>query len=254
MKFVSTTLLILFITAILFGQSKDDERYRNIDEIKLVDDLERSQQKLNLSLQHKENLEDGIVQTHWIWKKQKKNKAIYFMTLSIGGEIFYREFYYRYRAEDYKQWNYEKLHISMDNFLLDRVNRMLGSEINLNYLSRLPERSVVGDDCSIAPAMTDDGMEMFELVKEKNVTELEQSLRNINPVKQVYSYLGLKLLQAKDSIQITDESTKRMTELEKSTTAVYSCSGCTLREFITVRDHLTSENVTKFMKRWKRTK
>lgn len=254
MKLIITTFLIVLTTAILFGQSNDDEPYRNIDEIKLVDDLEHSQQKLNLSLQHKEYLEDGIVQTHWIWKKQKRNKTIYFMTLSIGGKIFYWEFYYRYKAEDYKQWNYEKLHSSVDNFLLDRINRMLGNEINLNYLSRLPQRSVVGDDCSISPTMTDDGIQMFELVKEKNVTELEQSLRSINPVKQVYAYLGLKLLQATDSIQITDESSKRMTELEKSTTAVYSCSGCTQWEFIAVKDHLTSENVTRFMNRWKGTK
>ncbi|NOS94597.1 MAG: hypothetical protein HOP30_22020 [Cyclobacteriaceae bacterium] len=254
MKLIITTFLFVLTTAILFGQSNGDEPYRNIDEIKLVDELEHSQQKLNLSLQHKEYLEDGIVQTHWIWKKQKRNKTIYFMTLSIGGKIFYREFYKRSLTEDFERMSYETLHTSVDNFLLDRVNKTRQSEINVDHLSRLPKRSVFGEACFYSATLPEDGLEMMKLVKEKNVTELEQSLRSINPVKQVYAYLGLKLLQATDSIQITDESTKRMMELEKSTTAVYSCSGCTQWEFIAVKDHLTSENVTRFMNRWKRTK
>ncbi len=254
MKRIVITFLIAFTTVILFGQSKDNERYRSIDEIKLVSDLEQSQQKLRLSLQHKEYLEAGILQTHWIWKKRKGNTIVYLLTLSIGGKIFYREFYDTHFTEDFERMSHDTLHTSVDNFLLDRVNKTLRSEINFDHLSRLPQRSVFGYACYASAEMPEDGIEMLELVKKKNVADLEHSLRSINPVIQVYSYLGLKLLQATDSIQITIESTKRMAELEKSTTTVYSCSGCTQWEFIPVKDHLSNENVAKFINRWKRTK
>jgi hypothetical protein len=256
MKRIVTTLFFLIITTVLLGQSNDVEYYSSIDNIKTVSDLERIQEKLKLSKQHVDILNFGIIQTNWIVKKWKKHSTTFLLILSFGDKIFYREVYKQYLTEDFERWYDKKLHVSIDSSLLRNLNKIknntIGSNIDFDQLTRLPNRGIFGYGCYASGTMPEDGIKMMELVKRGDKAELEKWLKSISPVKQTYSYLGLKLLQVRDSSSLTDDTIKLMQELESSSNEVYSCSGCTFWEYVPIKNQLATDNVNWFIERNKK--
>jgi hypothetical protein len=257
MKQILTILLFLITTTLLRGQSNDVEFYNSIDNIKTVSEIVRTQDKLKLSKRHVDSLNYGIVQTNWMVKKWKKKSTTYLLTLSLGNKIFYSEFYRLYPTEDFERWYNKKLHVSIDSSVLETLNKIqnrnIGSDIDFDQLTRLPDRATFGYGCSASGAMPEDGIKMLELVKRRDTTELIKWLKSISPVLQTYSYLGLKLLQARDSISLTDDTIELMQKLESSSNRVYSCSGCTFWNYLSIKDNLTADNVNWFIDRNKKT-
>ncbi|NOS92432.1 MAG: hypothetical protein HOP30_10955 [Cyclobacteriaceae bacterium] len=254
MKQTLTTFLLLFTTTTLFSQLNNTQLYSGVDNIKTVSGLTRAQGKLKLSKQHSDSLNYGVIQTNWSIKKSKKDTVIYLLTLSVADTIFYSEFYKPYLSDDFESWYYRKLHVTIDSTVFESLNKLKNGLLEFQQLTHLPNRGIFGYACYASGTMPEDGMKMLELVDKREAIELEKWLRDINPVKQVYSYLGLKLLQARDSISLTDETTQLMRELETSSKLVYSCSGCTFWDFVPIKSQLTTDNINRFIERNKKTK
>jgi hypothetical protein len=191
------------------------------------------------------------VQTNWSIGKGRKLLQTRLLTLSVNGQILYHEFYRAKLTEDFDSWAFDKVHVAVDTLLLKNLNSSINSNdivVDFGHLERHPYRSTFGYACGAAGTMPEEGERMLKLVQSKDIGTLTSWLKSINQVKQVYSYLGLKLLQATDTIQLTDDIINSMTELENSSTLVYSCSGCTVWDHVTIKSILTKENVTEFLK------
>jgi len=256
MRQTVTTIFLVLTTSVLLGQSNDIEFYNSVDKIKTVSELTRTQDKLKLAKQHADSLNYGIIQTNWIVKKWKKYSTTYLVTLSVDNKIFYSEFYRQYLTEDFDSWYDKKLHVRIDSSHLNDLNKIQnkhsGSNIDFDQLTRLPDRGTFGYGCFVSGTMPEDGIKMLELVKSHDTTELIKWLKSISPVKQTYSYLGLKLLQVRDSVALTADTMKLMQELESSSNRVYSCSGCTVWDYLPIKTHLTADNVNWFIERNKK--
>ncbi len=252
MRLTVTTLFLLLTATALLGQPNGIEFYNSVDKVKTVSQLVQAQNKLRLSKQHVDSLNYGIIQTNWIVKKWKRFAPTYFVTLSVGDKIFYSEIYRQYLTEDFERWYDKKLHVRIDSSFLKDLNKIQNknfrSNIDFDQLTRLPYRATFGYGCFASGTMPEDGIKMLELVNRRDTTELNKWLKSICPVKQTYSYLGLKLRQARDSISLTADTIKLMQELESSSNRVYSCSGCTFWNYLPIKTHLTTDHVNWFIK------
>lgn len=252
------TILLLAITATtLLSQSTETEFYQIIDKLKTTSELETYKDKFRLTKNYEEQLNLGITQTNWFAYKGRKSLQTQLLTLSVNGQIFYREFYLPKLTEDFEGWTYDKVYINFDSLELKELKPTSSTtdiSVDFGHLERHPYRSTFGYACYAAGTMPEEGQRMLKLVQDRDIGTLTSWLKSINQVKQVYSYLGLKLLQSTDSIQLTDDIIKSMTELENSSTLVYSCSGCTIWEHLPIKELLTTENVTRFIERRKKTR
>jgi len=250
------TILIFIITSTtLLSQPTETEFYQSTDNIKTTSGLEGYKDKYRLNKNYEELLNLGVVQTNWSIVKGRKLLQTRLLTLSVDGQIFYSEFYIPKISENFDSWTYDKIHTNVDSLRLTNLKSLSHADnisINFEHMERHPYRSTFGYACGAAGTMPEEGQMMLQLVKNNDTSSLAKWLESINPMKQVYSYLGLKLLQATDSIQLTDDTIKEMTELENSSTLVYSCSGCTFWEHLPVKEHLTPEKVTRFIERRKK--
>lgn len=257
MRFVIKILFFLFITTGLFGQSKTDELFSTVGQIKSLNELTSQQDKLKLFKEHSDSLNLGIVQTNWIIKKGKKESSTKLLTLSLDDKIFYHEFYQQRLNDDFESWSNKKLYVTADSSLLKRLNKSQNlkyqTDIDFNQLTRLPYRSIFGFACNEGGTMPHDGMMTKELINKSDTTELEKWLVSINPVRQAYAYVGLKRLEVRDSITLRKEILRVMNELESTCKAsVYSCSGCTFWDYLPICVQLTSDQTKSFI-HWRKT-
>lgn len=241
--------LILFLTILsirLFSQSLDTTFYRNIDKFNTTRELASYSGKFKLLKNSEENLNLGVVQTDWTISDRRKALSIRLLTLSLGGQIFYREFYRSKPNEDLDGLVFDKLYVQTDSAVLKGI-RSSSVFFDVDHVERMPYRSTFGYACSYSGLIPDEGLRMLKLVAEKDTTQLVSWLMSINPVKQAYSYLGLKLLQSIDPIELSMKTLSLMADLENSSTLIYSCSGCTIWEYVPIKDLLTREDVTGFV-------
>jgi hypothetical protein len=244
-----TSYLILLLTILstrLFSQSLDSAFYRNTDKINTTKELENYKDKFRFSKNNEENLNLGVVQTNWFIYKGRKSIHTNLLTISLDGQIFYREYYRHKLNEEYDGWSFEKLHVQVDTVILKRI-RSNNVVFDAEHVDRFPNRSTFGYACGASGSMPDEGLSMLKLVADKDTTQLTSWLVSINPVKQAYSYLGLKLLQSRDSAELSMTTLRRKTDLENSSTLIYSCSGCTDWEYMPIKAWLTAEDVTRFV-------
>ena len=170
------------------------------------------------------------------------------MTLSINSVIIYSEVY---RWDFNERWfDDEENEPPYNHQILDFRSEERFQELNLNleHLTRLPNRSTFGYACGAGAQMPEEGQQMIELVENKDTRELTNWLNSVNPVRQAYAYLGFSLLLAQGT-EIDVETTAQMNELKPSGFLIYSCSGCTLWEPIPLAELLTDENVERFIGR-----
>ncbi len=253
MKPILKILFFVFVTTGLYGQSKDNELFTTIERIKSVSELTQQQNKLKLFWQHSDSLNFGIIQTNWTIRKKKKESSTNLLTLSVGDKIFYHEFYQQHLNDDFDGWYNKKVFVSMDSSLFEGLNQVQNSkyksDIDLDQLTRLPYRATFGYACYDIGTLPHDGLKMMELVNKGETKELERWLVNINPIKQAYAYLGLKLLQSQGLILLTEDSLKIMQELETRSTLVYSCAGCLFGAYLPIKEQLTPDKVERFIQR-----
>lgn len=247
----------MFLTTGLHGQSKTDELFRTIEQIKSVSELTQQQDKLKLFKEHIDSLNLGIVQTNWTIKKGKKETSTKLLTLSLGDKIFYHELYQQRLNDNFEKWYNKKLYVSIDSILFQDLNKIqklkYKSDIDFDQLTRLPYRGIFGYACYDAGTMPHDGLKMRELVNNGETKELEKWLVSISPVRQAYAYLGLKLLQSRGQISLTEDTLKIMQDLESCSIPVYSCSGCTFWNYVPMNEQLTNDKVDSFTQRNKKT-
>jgi hypothetical protein len=244
-----TSYLILLLTILstgLFSQSLDSDFYSNTDKINTTKELEYYKDKFRLSKNRDENLNLGVVQTTWFIYKGRKSIHTNLLTLSLGGQIFYREFYRHKLNGEYDGWSFDKLHVQVDSVILKSI-KSNNIVFDIDHVDRFPDRSIFGYGCGASGSMPEEGLKMLKLVDEKDTTELVNWLMSINPVKQAYSYLGLKVLQSRDSVELTTNTLRLMTDVENSSILIYSCSGCTFWEYVPIKAWLTKEEVTGFV-------
>jgi len=245
------------ITA-LHGQANQAEYFKSIERIKNVSELIRIQGKLRLAKQHEDSLNLGIVQTNWIVRKWKRYSTTYLITLSVGDKIFYREFHRQYLTEDFENWYSKTIYVSTDSAILNKLNKLQNSKykcnIEVDHLTHLPERATFGYACQGSAIMPGDGMKMKALVIKKDTATLESWIRSVNPVKQAYSYLALRVLQSKDSIALSPKTEQIMKELESSSKIIFSCSGCVFLTHLPIKAQLSPDNVKYFVDRMMKTK
>jgi hypothetical protein len=258
MRLVIKILFFVFLATRLYGQSKTDELFSTIEQIKSLAKLTDQQDKFRLLKRHNDSLNLDIIQTNWTIKKGKKETSIKLLTLSLGDKIFYHEFYQQRLNDDFESWSNKKLHVAADSSLLKNLNKRQNlkykSDIDFDQLTRLPYRGIFGYACYEAGTMPHDGLLMGELVNKGETKELEKWLVSISPVRQAYAYLGLKLLQSRGTITLIDDTVRIMHELETSSQRVYSCSGCTFWDYVPMNEQLTTDKVDSFTKRTKKTK
>lgn len=257
MKRGLTILIFIISSTTLLSQSTENAFYQTIDNIKTTSGLESYNSKHRLTKNYEELLNLGVVQTDWFIAKGIKLLQTRLLTLSVNGQIFYREFYRPKLSKDFNSWTFDKIYVNIDTLLLDDLkpsNNPNDIVVDFGHLERHPYRSTFGYTCGAAGTMPEEGERMLKLVEGKDIGTLITWLKSINQVKQVYSYLGLKLLQATDSIRLTGDIVKLMTGLENSQTLVYSCSGCIIWEHLPINSQLTDENVTRFIERRKKIK
>jgi hypothetical protein len=214
--------------------------------------------KYKLSKEYEDTLNLGVIQTNWFIHKGNKTLVTNLITLSTDGIIFYKEYYENKLNDDFDGWTQEQSHVQIDSSILNRLNMIMLSKYNRNidigHIGRNPDRSTFGYACFFTGTMPKDGLRMIELVEENDTKELENWLRSINPIRQVYSYLGLRLLQNRNLIELMSDTKLLMADLENSSTRIYSCEGCTNWEYEPIKELLSQENVTKFIDRRNRTK
>jgi hypothetical protein len=251
MKRVLTLLILTIATTTLRSQPTETEFYQAIVKLETTSEVESYKDKFGLKKDYEEQLNFGVTQTNWSAVRGKKSLETQLVTLSVDGQIFYSEFYRPKLSEDFESWAYDQIQVNIDSTRLKSVTDVKDVVMDFADLGRDPYRSTFGYACYATASMPEEGKRMLKLVQNKDSAALSSWLKSINPVKQVYAYLGLKLLQEVDSLELPDEIIRSMSGLETSSALVYSCSGCTIWDHVTIKQHLTPENVAAFIERRK---
>jgi hypothetical protein len=247
------TLLFLTITTWVYSQSMNVEFFQSFDSIQTTTELASIKGKIRFEVEYRESLNLGIEHINWLAYKGRKTNGIRLITLSLGGRIFYQEFFRKKPNKETFGFDYEKLYSHEDIEVLNRLNdyalKKLGNKIDFEHIEKVRERSTFGYACYVSASMPTDGEKMLEFVSNKDTVELTKWLKSINPVKQTYSYLGFKLLESKGEIRMTSDIEELLTNIENNETPIYTCAGCTTWEYSQIKNILTKENVEKFIDR-----
>jgi hypothetical protein len=254
MRQVYLISIFVVLTTTLFGQTSEIELYKRADNVATISELTRFRDKVKFSKQSSDTLNLGVVQTNWtINKGSEKYEKASLVTLSIRDNIIYRVFSRQELTGDLYSctddcWTFKKIHVKVDSTQFDHL-KTIASENNLivDFTHIEPFRSTFGYYCFNNASMPDEGKQMLKLTKEKDIAQLTNWLYSINPIKQVYAYLGLRLLNERDSIQLTTDIEKKMTDIENSSTSIYTCHGCTIWSHQTIKSQLTKDNVKEFI-------
>lgn len=240
------TVLALVIPNLLFGQARGVKLFQSLDNVYTTSELTSIQGKIRLEEKYTEYLNLGIEKKVWlIYKGNRKvaNKTR-LLTLSHRNQIFYQEFF--------NSKNSAKIHTRVENNILFNLNKIvlkeLGSNIDFEHLTRGDEKNTFGYRCYVSASMPYDGEKMLKLVNEENQIELINWLKSIDPVKQVYAYLGLKLLQSRNKNTLPSDIENILTFLEMSETSIFTCHGCTTWEYLQIKEILKKESVDQFIK------
>jgi hypothetical protein len=255
MRIIWIVLLLLSSPAWLFSQSREIEFFQSFDSVQTTDALASVQGKTKFVKKYSEWLNLGIEHTSWFIYKGRKGIKTQLLTLSVNGKIFYREFFDSKLNQDFDGYEFEKLYAHLDDDELNRLNsyalKTLGNEINLKHIER-HQQSTFGYACYVSASMPHEGESMLGFVAKNDTTNLIDWLRSVNPVKQTYAYLGLKLLQSRTGIQLTNDIKECLRKVESSEASIFTCSGCTTWEYSQIKNLLTKEDVDQFIERTKR--
>lgn len=248
--------LLLVAVSTAFGQENEISLYDRSANVATVSELSRLKGKVRFSKQSTDTLNLGLVQTNWLVSKGGKKDAgkTILVTLSDADMIIYRAFFREELAGDLSNcttdcFTYKTQHVKVDSLRLNKIQEKAQEEnlvINFNHIE--PFRSTFGYRCFGDASMPGEGRQMLTLVDERELDQLTDWLFSINPVKQLYGYLGLRLLQERESIHLTLDTEKKMGELEKSSKSICTCFGCTFWQHQTIRSQLTDHDVAEFIK------
>lgn len=248
-------LIFLFLVIPLtksLSQTNEERFYTTTDTLTTIHELINFRSSnLHLVKGVEEHLNFGVTQTSWTLSRERKSLKTHLLTLSVNGKIFYREYYLAKFNDDLGRYAIDKLHVSSDSSLMMKVNEVseanYGRIINLKHIERQPNRSIFGYGCSYSGSMPHEGLKMLKLVEDKNVDELSEWLVSINPIKQAYSCIGLKLLESRGVLELSSSMLKTMEALGESSTLIYCCSGCTSWEYLPMRVFMNAETVNSFI-------
>ena len=250
------TILFLIIWTSLYSQSNEVELFQRLDTIQTTTGLSLLKEEIRFQKEYTEYLNLGIEHTNWLLYKGKRKKPnrIRLLTLSLGEKIFYREFFGDKKSENF-ELTFEKFYAHEDRELLDRLNnqarKTLGDTISVGHVQRSHDRSTFGYACYVSASMPPDGERMLVFVSDNNIRELLRWLRSIDPVKQAYAYVGMKLLQSEGMLELTGDIEELLNKLEICETSIYTCAGCMTWEYSQIKDVLTKEDVDRFIDRRK---
>ena len=246
-------IIALFITLAnkSFSQTSEDDFYKMVVNVKTLTKLQNLKyEKYQVELDFQEQLNLGIKQTNWKLYRKKSELEPYFLTLSFGDRILYSEVYKSIITEDFTSLTTDLIISRTDSVLFEQINSKSNDkniEIKFSHLGRQPIRSTFGYVCFAEASMPEEGLEMLKYVEYHNSEILIEWLQSINPIKQVYGYLGLKLLESKTEYAIPIDILAIMTDLKSSSIPIYSCSGCTIWEFIPINELLNDSLVNQFI-------
>jgi hypothetical protein len=243
-------ILLIFLLSVgrTFGQTDDELAIQAALQARTTTDIENADFKYKFFKEHWDLLNSGIVQSNYQLGRKKKFERIGLMTLSINSVIIYSEVY---RWDFNERWfDDEGNEPPWIHQILDFRSEEQFHELNLNleHLTRLPGQSTFGYACGAAAQMPIEGQLMMNFVEDQNITELTKWLNCVNPVRQVFAYLGLSLLEAREE-EIDSATRTKMDQLDSSDFLVYSCSGCTVWEPTPFSELLTEEKVKRFVNR-----
>lgn len=245
-------ILILLFSNLLHAQSSKSKLFESLNNIQTTTEL-TSISNLRFEQKYREYLNFGIEHSSWTMykKNNKKLQDTRLLTLSLDGQIFYKELYKIKRRNN--ESIFKVLYSQKEKELLEKLNKTafqsVKSEIDFELINRGYEKNTFGYVCYVSASMPTDGEKMIELVASKDEMQLTKWLKSIDPVKQVYAYLGLKLLQSKNKLKLPDEIEKLMEQLEVSETPIFTCFGCTTWEYSQIKNVLKQDEVTKFITR-----
>lgn len=250
--------LILLTSFILFhlftnGQRKPQRVVSYIDSIQILEKPSELMGGLRIYKIHESSYRYGIKEYIYTLKKKRHLKG--YKLLIITG----RDYYNQKQIERilYKEvYKNEKEHLSIyKSILTENVARILeryrkfglkdlNIEKEVNYNTR---ENLVGYGCGFTGQMPYLGQKMSELLVQNNVNELLVWLLSVNPAKQVYGYIGIKVL-IKNGFKLTQTQQAILFDFEENYNKklekyiyVKTCSGCSVGDIVNFREILKSK-------------
>jgi hypothetical protein len=238
-------LLMIGINTQLLGQKRVDSIKELFSSRQEFTNLDTNLLDLGLNRHNEFHYKFGITEQLYSYKKNRYKNSIKLALLKAQVDnnkdvVLYYEIY-----RDYK----EKIIYSsfLDSTNLERVISLFKkhglSSINIHdEMTYLQSGSdLLGFACGFAASMPYHGKILLDILKEHDLSRLFEWLNSINPTKQAYGYLGIKIM-IKQGVQLAPSQKKILDDFTNDIYGfnryyyVRTCAGCTEWELYSLKE------------------